>query len=49
MSPPPSFNWYSAFSLVSRSMNSGAPASTAPPESASAGNMVSQSVCSVLY
>src|SRR5690242_20129911 len=30
-------------------MNSGAPASTAPPESASAGKIVPQSACRVLY
>src|SRR5260370_21605685 len=47
--PPPSCNWYFSFSLVSRSINSGAPASTAPPECSSLGIIASQSQFSVSY
>jgi hypothetical protein len=48
-SPPPSRSAYFSFSLVSKSMNSGAPASTAPPECSSFGMMASQSFVSVSY
>src|SRR5260370_609663 len=47
--PPSSCNWYFSFSLVSRSINSGAPASTAPPECSSLGIIASQSQFSVSY
>src|SRR5581483_6293829 len=49
INPPPRLNWYSLFSLVSRSMNSGAPASTAPPARSSGGMIALQSDCRVLY
>jgi hypothetical protein len=49
INPPPKVTWYAVFSLVSRSMNSGAPASIAPAESASVGMMVWQRDWSVLY
>src|SRR6266568_9640761 len=43
ISPPPSANWYSSFSLVSKSINSGAPASSAPADFSSLGIIASQS------